>query len=98
MIDAENRKLLNIMYHEGTYWIQEGQADRVWKRRPEFLIDKQCWLVLKFLPHGRTEIKLNDLIRFGRVTFKVTELVITKEEIKSAEKALDQLKSGIFQI
>ena len=30
----------------------------------------------------RTEIKMNDVIRFGRVTFKVTELVITAEQIE----------------
>ena len=32
----------------------------------------------------RTEIKWNDVIRFGRVTFKVTELVITPEQIEKA--------------
>ena len=44
------------------------------------MIEKYTWLVLRFMPKHRTEVKLNDVVRFGRVAFKVMELVITKEE------------------
>ena len=33
---------------------------------------------LRFMPKMRTEIGLNDVLRFGRLSFKVTEFVITE--------------------
>ena len=50
------------------------------------------------MPMMRVEIKLNDVVRFGRVTFKVTELVISEKEIKHAQQTLDQLQNGMFQV
>ena len=46
----------------------------------------------------RTELKLKDVIRFGRVSFKVTELVLTKSQIAQSQATLEQLKSGVFQV
>ena len=46
----------------------------------------------------RYRLQLNDVVRFGRVTFKVTELAITLEEIENAQLALDQLQNGIFHV
>ena len=51
-------------------------------RDPDLIIEKHLWTVLKFLPKQRQQIFVNDIVRFGRVTFKVTELVITPEEIE----------------
>ena len=50
------------------------------------------------MPKMRSEIKWNDVIRFGRVTFKVTELVITPEQILKAQLMLEQLQNGIFRV
>ena len=46
----------------------------------------------------RTEIGLNDVVRFGRLSFRVTEFVITKEQIAQTKVMLNQLKDGIFQM
>ena len=68
------------MYHGGKYFVQEPFADSTFKKEPDIMIEKHTWLVLRFMPRNRAEIKLNDVVRFGRVAFKVMELVITKED------------------
>lgn len=75
--EAEREKLVNIMYHKGSYFVQEPFPDIVHKRDPDLIIEKHCWKVIKYLPKMRCEVHWNDVIRFGRVTFKVTELVVT---------------------
>ena len=75
----EKDKLINVMHHQGRYFLQEPFPDEVHKRDPDLIIEKHCWQVVKYLPKMRCEVKWNDVIRFGRVTFKVTELVITPE-------------------
>ena len=82
MHKIENAKLINIMYHDGSYYLHEPFPDKNHKRDPDLIIEKHCWLVLKYLQKMRTHIKINDVVRFGRVTFKVTELVITKHDIE----------------
>jgi len=89
VLEAESKKMINIMYHDGNYFIHEPFPDKHHKRDPDLIIEKHCWLVLKYLPKMRTEIRLNDVVRFGRVTFKVTELVISKKEIERAQQTLD---------
>ena len=37
-------------------------------------------------------------MRFGRVTFKVTELVITQEEIEQTAIAIEALQNGRFKV
>ena len=89
ILEAEKRKLLNIIYHQGKYFIAEPYADSTFKKEPDNIIDNYTWLVLRFMPKQRTEIKLNDVIRFGRVSFRVMELVITKEQQAQAQLALE---------
>ena len=72
------------MYHNGTYYIHEPFPDQRHKRDPELIIEKHCWLVLKYMQKMKMQIKLNDVVRFGRVSFKVTEFVLTKQEIDKA--------------
>jgi len=78
---AEDKKLLNIIYDHGNYYVSEPNGDHYIPRDPDLIIDKHCWLVLKFLENKKHKLKVNDVIRFGRVSFKVTELVVTAEEI-----------------
>lgn len=82
---AEKEKLVNIMFHDGSYYVHEPFPDKVHKRDPDLIIEKHCWLVLKYLTKLRTLVKINDVVRFGRVTFKITELVVTKQEIEKAQ-------------
>lgn len=96
--EAELRKLMNIIYHDEKYFVMEPFADKLLKNTTEVFIDRKIWLVIKFLPNSQTEVKIGDLIRFGRVTFKVTELVLTKEEIDSTQKNIEQLNQGMFEV
>jgi len=88
-MEAERRKLINIMFHDGDYYLHEPFPDKVHKRDPDLIIEKHCWLVLKYMQKMRDRIQVNDVVRFGRVTFKVTELVLTKHEIEKAKVTLD---------
>lgn len=74
---TEQQKLLNIVYHQGEYFVHEPSGDKRIPRDPDLIIDKHLWQILRFQPQQRSELQVNDVIRFGRVTFKVTELVIT---------------------
>ena len=47
--EAESKKLLNVMYHDGDYYICEPFPDKRHKRDPDLIIEKHCWLVLKYL-------------------------------------------------
>ena len=62
------------------------------------MIDKQAWLILSKLPRKNVEIYLNDVIRFGRVSFKVTELVLTRSQIEQSKATIEQLQNGVFDI
>ena len=50
----ENQKLMNIMYHNGSYYLHEPFPDKNHKRDPDLIIEKHCWLVLKYLQKMRT--------------------------------------------
>ena len=89
IIEAERRKLVNVIYHNDRYYVQEPWADRKFSRAPEVVIDRHLWLILKYLPKQRLELNINDVIRFGRVSFKVTELVVTRTQISDAALAID---------
>ena len=57
--------------------MSEPGGDKPVLRDPDLIIEKHCWLVIKFLEDHKVKLNINDVIRFGRVSFKVTELVIT---------------------
>ena len=61
--------------------MSEPSGDSYVPRDPDLIIEKHCWLIVKFLEGKRTKLVVNDVVRFGRVSFKVTELVITEQEI-----------------
>lgn len=77
------------MYNDGDYLISEPNSDKQIVRDPDLIIEKHCWLIIKFLEQKKSPVVVNDVIRFGRVSFKVTELVITDQEIREAQQILD---------
>ena len=89
--EVEKSKLINVIYHSGDYYIHEPNGDKKIVRDPDLIIEKHCWTILKFLPKSRQQLFANDVVRFGRVTFKVTELVITDEEIEQTAAAIEAL-------
>lgn len=78
--------------------MHEPSGDKRVPCDPDLVIDRHLWLMAKFLIKERTQVRVNDVLRFGRVTFRVTELVITKQEIEETNMALENLKNGIFSM
>ena len=87
-----------MIYHQGDYYVHEPNGDKKIIRDPDLIIEKHCWMILKFLPKQRQQLFVNDVVRFGRVTFKVTELVITDEEIEQTAAAIEALQNGRFNV
>ena len=40
------------------------------------IIDNHLWLILRFMPKKCAKVQLYDVVRFGRIPFKVTTLVL----------------------
>ena len=93
-IEVEKKKLINVLFHQGEYYVTEPNGDMNVPRDPDLVIDRHCWLIIKFTENRKTKVKVNDVIRFGRVSFKVTELVITPDEIKHAAAILEWAKNA----
>lgn len=70
---------MNIIYHKGSYYVYEPTNK---DEQEDNIIDNHLWLVMKYLPKKKHPVKLNDIIRFGRIPFKITKLVldVTKDE------------------
>ena len=98
MRNVETNKLINVIYHQNDYYVHEPNGDKHIVRDPDLIIEKHCWTILKFLPKQRERLLVNDVVRFGRVTFKVTELVITEEEIEQTAAAIEALQNGQFNV
>jgi len=92
-VEVEKKKLVNVVYHQGEYFVTEPNGDLHVPRDPDLVIDRHCWLIIKLLENRRVLVKTNDIIRFGRVAFKVTELVITPDEIKQAAALFEWAKN-----
>ena len=54
MEKVENRKILNLIFHEGDYFIHEPYGDKKIPKDPDLIIDKHLWNVLRFKPHQTT--------------------------------------------
>ena len=75
--DQNYDKLLNIAYHEGKYISFEPRNDN---ELEDNIIDNHLWLIMKFMPKKCHNISVDDVIRFGRIPFKVTKLVLNVAE------------------
>lgn len=76
---------MNIMYHKGRYYVYEPNNK---EEQDDNIIDNHLWLVMKYLPKKRHIVGLNDIIRFGRIPFKITKIVLDIE--KDQEKQWKQ--------
>lgn len=80
----DDKKLLNIVYHEHKYYLYEPKNQN---ETEDNIIDNHLWLIMKFMPRRRHQIYLDDVIRFGRIPFKVTKIVLdAKDELKSLKE------------
>jgi hypothetical protein len=77
---------LNIIYHQGSYYVYEPQNQ---KENEDNIIDNHLWLIMKFMPKKCHEITIGDVVRFGRIPFKVSKMVLNVDKEKQ-EKELRQ--------
>lgn len=71
--DADENKLLNIIYYENDYYLFEPKNRN---ENADNIIDNNLWLIMRFMPKKCNEVVVGDVIRFGRIPFKVTKLVL----------------------
>ena len=64
-----NQRLLNIVYSDGYHLYQPGLA-----ANKHNIIENSVWLITRFLPDKRCELLEGDVVRFGRIPFKITKL------------------------
>ena len=64
--------LLAIVYHQGQYFLTRS-AKQV---KPTYIsmIETHPWWVCRYMPRERCHLRENDVIRFGRISFKVTRI------------------------
>jgi hypothetical protein len=70
---------MNIIFHKGKYKLFEPRNK---DEQEDNIIDNHLWLVMKYLPKKRHLVTLGDIIRFGRIPFKITKLVLDVEKEK----------------
>jgi hypothetical protein len=68
-------KLVNFIYHDGAYFTMEGRNKEANKFN---IIDNHLWYITKFMPNKQVEVKEGDVIRFGRIPFKIAKMVLTE--------------------
>ena len=61
------------MYHNGEYYLYEPCNKDQNKYN---IIDNHLWLIAKFMPTNQVEVSEGDVIRFGRIPFKIAKLVL----------------------
>lgn len=83
-----HNKLLNIMFHRGKYFLYEPKNK---DEEDDNIIDNHLWLIMKFLPKKRYPIKQGDVVRFGRIPFKMTKCVLDVNKENSFHKDQEQI-------
>jgi len=85
--------LLNLVYNNGIYYIYHpGNPD---KKSHINQIDNFLWQTIKFTPLGTVKLKEGDIIRFGRIPFKVSRIFKTN---KRTAIDLDEATPGKIQL
>lgn len=77
--DSEHAKLVNIIYHKGKYFLYEPRNEN---ENSDNIIDNHLWLIMKFMPRKCHDITIGDVVRFGRIPFKVCRMVLNVEKEK----------------
>ena len=92
--DSDSRKLLNIIYLDGKYYLHEPKNK---DENKDNIIDNHLWLVMKFMPKKSHEVSVGDVVRFGRIPFKVTKLIADVDQSKKdTEEKENVLKRALI--
>jgi len=76
MPQVKQNKLLNIIYNNGDYYIYHpGNVDR---KSHINQIDNFLWKIIKFAPLGLVKLSEGDVVRFGRIPFKVSRIFVNQ--------------------
>ena len=51
-----------MIYHEGKYYLYEPKNS---VQLEDDIIENHLWIIVKFLPKSKMEVKLGDVVRFG---------------------------------
>ena len=70
---------MNIVYHNDHYYLYQPKNIN---ENEDNIIDNYLWLIMKFMPKKCHDVNLGDVIRFGRIPFKVAKLVLNVEKEK----------------
>ena len=57
------------------------------KENPDNIIDNHLWLIMKYMPKRTHCLKTDDVIRFGRIPFRITKCVL---DVKKEQNRLDE--------
>lgn len=72
-----------MIYHDNKYYAFEPRnADE----SEDNIIDNHLWLIIKYMPKKCMQVKQGDVLRFGRIPFKVTNLVLDVKEKENQDK------------
>lgn len=66
--EYKDSKLLNILYNDTKYYVYEPKNANYSKYN---IIDNHLWLITKFAVSKKVELKEGDVVRFGRIPFKI---------------------------
>ena len=81
--------MLNIIYNESKYYVFEPRNTHTNKYN---IIDNHLWLITRFVSTKQVELKEGDVVRFGRIPFKIIKLVMNPEtQNESINKSMDEV-------
>ena len=67
---------MNVIYHDQNYHIyqphKQSESLEI-ERESETQIDQSLWLVIRYMSERKVRIKAGDVMRFGRVAFRIKE-------------------------
>ena len=86
------RKLLNIIYHDGYYYLHEPRNK---DENEDNIIDNHLWYIVRSMPRKHVEVGLGDVIRFGRIPFKIAKLVL---DVKKQQKIVQDEKDELARV
>ena len=87
-----------MTFKNGSYWLYHSKSlkDDAFKNHAD-----RVWRVVKFETHSNQKkentlkVSEGDVIKFGRVRFRVKQLVVNQSDVKEMEKLNGSLRSSL---
>eukprot|EP00347_Sterkiella_histriomuscorum_P013132 403365890 len=78
----KSKRLINVVFNNGNYYVGE-QPQRPIDKTEAY--DTNLWLMPKYMPKKEIEVKEGDIIRMGRIPFKIKKLMLDLSNKKNNE-------------